>query len=131
MTLDRDYIDSQQSTSRRRPSNIKSGVASGAEKLGNGLFDAVSGVFLKPIEGAQQGGLEGFAKGMGQGLLGLAAKPAVGVLSFATDSADGMKHTITQKAKIGRQLCRYPDLDRWDDQAPLSESDFVSDLTFT
>ena len=43
-------------------------------------------VFLKPGEGAREGGVAGFFAGAAQGLLGAAVKPVVGVLDGANAS---------------------------------------------
>ena len=42
-------------------------------------MEGVTGVVSKPIRGAERGGFEGFAKGVGKGLLGLIIKPGIGV----------------------------------------------------
>ena len=53
-------------------------VLQGLQKFGNGVKDGVSGLFLKPLQYAQQGGALGFIRGIGIGLGGVIAKPAVG-----------------------------------------------------
>lgn len=55
-----------------------------------GVFDGVTGVFLKPIEGAKKEGVEGFFKGMGKGMVGLVTRPASGVIDFASGSFDAV-----------------------------------------
>lgn len=54
------------------------GMAQSGKGLFMGVYGGVTGVFLKPVEGARKGGALGFAKGMGQGLVGLVARPAAG-----------------------------------------------------
>lgn len=56
-----------------------------------GVYDGVTGVFTKPIEGARSEGVEGFFKGLGRGAVGLVARPTAGVVDFASGSLDAVK----------------------------------------
>ena len=49
--------------------------------IGEGLFDGVTGVFTKPIDGIKEDGIGGLFTGLGKGVLGLVAKPVTGVLT--------------------------------------------------
>ena len=42
--------------------------------LGKGIFDGVTGIVRKPVEGAMKDGVGGFAKGIAQGFVGIAVK---------------------------------------------------------
>lgn len=44
-----------------------------------GFADGISGVFTAPVKEARTGGIGGFFKGVGKGVVGLAVKPLVGV----------------------------------------------------
>ena len=48
----------------------KSGVRAHAKRgvlgLGKGIFDGVTGIVTKPMEGAMHGGVKGFGKGLAQ-----------------------------------------------------------------
>ena len=55
-----------------------------------GVFDGVTGVFTKPIDGAREDGVEGFFKGVGKGVVGLVTRPASGVIDFASGSFDAV-----------------------------------------
>lgn len=39
----------------------------------------MSGIFTAPVSGAKKGGMGGFFKGVGKGLVGAVVKPVVGV----------------------------------------------------
>ncbi|CAF4595936.1 unnamed protein product, partial [Rotaria sp. Silwood2] len=56
-----------------------------------GFVDGVTGVVTKPIRGAKHGGATGFFKGLGQGAVGLVARPTGGVVDFASTSLDLIK----------------------------------------
>jgi hypothetical protein len=102
VTLDRRYA---QKRDRRKSLRLKSdskvtlvgGVESGFMKLIQGFREGVTGVVRAPIRGAEKRGLEGFAKGLGKGLLGLLVKPIIGITDAATDVMIGVKSTVEYK----------------------------------
>jgi vacuolar protein sorting-associated protein 13A/C len=55
------------------------------------VFDGVTGIVRKPIEGAKKEGVEGFFKGVGKGLVGVVTRPTSGVIDFASSSFEGIK----------------------------------------
>ena len=67
-------------------------------------MEGVTGVVSKPIRGAERGGFEGFAKGVGKGLLGLIIKPGIGVTDLLTDTLTGVKGSIDGTAAEGTIL---------------------------
>ena len=73
---------------------LMDGIGSGSAKLLKGVYDGVSGVVRAPIRGAEKYGAEGFAKGVGKGLLGLVVKPVVGLSDAATDIMIGVKGSV-------------------------------------
>lgn len=98
LTLDRRYAQK-----RDRGINIRDqqgdfllldGLESGFVKLAQGFIEGVSGVVTAPIRGGQRRGFEGFAKGLGKGLLGLILKPMIGISDAATDVFVGVKSSV-------------------------------------
>ena len=67
-------------------------------------MEGVTGVVSKPIRGAERGGFEGFAKGVGKGLLGLIIKPGIGVTDLLTDTLTGVKGSIDGTAAEGMTI---------------------------
>ena len=99
LTLDRRYAqkrDRGKSLRRTSDSNVTlaGGVESGFIKLVQGFSDGVTGVVKAPMRGAEKRGIEGFAKGVGKGLLGLLVKPMIGISDAATDVMIGVKSTV-------------------------------------
>lgn len=82
------------------------GVESGVAKLVRGVLEGVTGVVRAPMRGAEKHGVEGFAKGIGKGLLGLLVKPMIGISDAATDVMLGVKSSM--EVKRGAQ--RYQQL---------------------
>jgi hypothetical protein len=70
---------------------IYHGLKGGLQDLGEG----VSGLFMKPFRGAKAGGVKGFFKGMGSGLLGLATAPLSAVLRVGTSVTSGIANSAT------------------------------------
>lgn len=103
LTLDRRYAQKRdRGKSLRRAgdqaTSLVSGVESGFIKLFQGFADGVTGVVKAPIRGAERRGIEGFAKGIGKGLLGLLVKPIIGISDAATDVMIGVKSTVDSNA---------------------------------
>jgi Vacuolar-sorting-associated 13 protein C-terminal/Autophagy-related protein C terminal domain len=97
LTLDRRYALKRDHGAHLRTQddiNVALGIGSGAQKLARGFLDGVSGVVKAPLRGAEKRGLEGFAKGVGKGLLGLLVKPIIGISDGFTDVMIGVKGTL-------------------------------------
>jgi vacuolar protein sorting-associated protein 13A/C len=85
VSLDKDYIHKKEINDiKHKPTGVLSGVGEGVKGFGTSLFSGVTGVITKPIEGASKGGVTGFFKGTGMGLLGLAIKPVTGVIDLVS-----------------------------------------------
>jgi len=82
LTLDRRYAikrDRGEVLRDKEDMNVASGLGSGAHRLVVGFVEGVTGVVRAPLRGAEKGGFEGFAKGIGKGILGLLVKPIIGI----------------------------------------------------
>ena len=54
------------------------------------------------ISGSRSGGVEGFFRGVGRGLLGLLTKPAGGVMDMVAMAMDGVSRAV----ELGEQITR-------------------------
>ncbi|CAG9136694.1 unnamed protein product [Plutella xylostella] len=88
LSLDKDYQRRRRDTINKPPANLQEGLARSGKGLVMGFYDGVTGVFTKPIEGAQEQGVEGFFKGLGKGAMGLVTRPTAGFVDFASGSLD-------------------------------------------
>mmetsp|Transcript_4469 Transcript_4469/g.14531 ORF Transcript_4469/g.14531 Transcript_4469/m.14531 type:complete len:1006 (+) Transcript_4469:2267-5284(+) len=77
-----------------RVTSFGEGLVDGGEALAKGVFRGISGLFTKPVEGAQKKGLEGFMMGMGKGIVGVAAQPVSGVLDLVAKTTEGASASI-------------------------------------
>lgn len=83
--------------------NVALGLGSGVQKLVKGFLDGVTGIVKAPIRGAEKNGLEGFAKGIGKGLLGLLVKPIIGISDGFGDVMIGVKGSVDSAGSQGTQ----------------------------
>jgi len=67
-----------------------------------GIFDGVTGVATKPIEGAREEGVGGFFKGVGKGVVGLVARPTGGIIDFASGTFDSVKRVTEVTEEVNR-----------------------------
>ena len=90
-TLDDSFKERRLEDQRNKPSNVVTGMASGALTIGKGIGSGIAGVFTMPVAGARSGGALGFIKGVGAGVVGVVTKPVVSVFDGATQGALGTK----------------------------------------
>ncbi len=107
LTLDRRYAQKRDRSKQLRLNagttvTLAGGVESGFVKLVQGFMEGVTGVVKAPIRGAEKRGIEGFAKGVGKGLLGLLVKPIIGISDAATDVMIGVKNSV-EHTGVGQQ----------------------------
>ena len=112
LTLDRRYAQRRDiaRSSQNEHLNFVEGVESGVAQLVRGVIEGVTGVVKAPIRGAERSGLEGFAKGIGKGLLGLLVKPMIGLSDAATDVMIGVRGSVDAGRQSGRGAHKMPQL---------------------
>jgi hypothetical protein len=104
LTLDRRYAQKRDRGNNRDQQGefmLLDGVESGFVKLAQGFVEGVTGVVKAPLRGAERRGFEGFAKGVGKGLLGLLVKPMIGISDAATDVMIGVKSSVGGEGQHG------------------------------
>ncbi|ORZ00047.1 hypothetical protein BCR41DRAFT_313859 [Lobosporangium transversale] len=95
-TMDKTFQERRRMGNQRNaPKHALSGLSQGASSLAQGLVSGVTGIVEQPLTGAQNGGVEGFFKGVGKGLVGAVTKPLVGVFDFTTNVTSGIRNTTT------------------------------------
>ena len=99
LTMDKDYQRRRQMQINRKPRNAGEGLAQGVRGLGAGLYDGVTGVIVRPVQGAREAGAGGFFKGVGQGLVGVVARPVGGLVDM-TSATIGAVKTLAQLLSI-------------------------------
>lgn len=103
LTFDKDYQKKRQNALNKRPATVREGFARSGKGLVMGVFDGVTGVVTKPVQGARAEGVQGFFKGLGKGAVGLVARPTAGVVDFASGTFDSVKR-ITELSDQEKKL---------------------------
>ena len=76
LTFDSEFQRKRREAIKKRgKQNFGESLARSSKGLAMGIFEGVTGVATKPIEGARQEGVGGFFKGVGKGVVGLVARP--------------------------------------------------------
>ena len=106
VTMDEEWQKERRRRMRQRPKHIGEGLTMAAAHFGRGIFDGLTGVFTKPLEGAKKGGAIGFLKGLGKGIAGIITKPLAGTFDMITATTDAVRTSLTDDNM--RQRCRPP-----------------------
>ncbi|GMF20240.1 unnamed protein product [Phytophthora lilii] len=111
LSLDRKYLAERRAQGPRKQvaTHIGTGLIHGTKQLGKGIFAGVTGVITAPAQGAIHGGLPGFIEGVGRGIIGVAVKPAAGVLDLAATTAAGITATtsaLDRRTGLGKEVYR-------------------------
>ncbi|KAE9016667.1 hypothetical protein PF004_g7155 [Phytophthora fragariae] len=111
LSLDRKYLAERRAQGPRKQvaTHIGTGLIHGTKQLGKGIFAGVTGVITAPTQGALHGGFPGFIEGVGKGLIGVAVKPAAGVLDLAATTAAGITATtsaLDRRTGLGKEVYR-------------------------
>ena len=102
LTFDEDYQKHRRQTLLRRPTDLGENLAQGGKGLFMGVIDGVSGIVLRPIEGAQREGVGGFFTGAMKGVVGLVTRPTAALADFASGSLDAMKKATDVNEELSR-----------------------------
>jgi vacuolar protein sorting-associated protein 13A/C len=85
LTFDQEFQDQRRmSKARNRPKHALYGVTAGGSAFAESLASGIGGLARHPFEGAEKEGVQGFFKGVGKGIVGLATKPALGAFDLAS-----------------------------------------------
>jgi len=87
-----------------KPKGLFSGALSGFKKGFGELAQGVTGIVTKPIEQSQKGGVGGFFKGLGSGLVGAVLAPVNTVLTVGNEVTSGISNSelISNKKSLRR-----------------------------
>jgi hypothetical protein len=116
LTLDTEFQRNRTYRKYNQQANtISEGLYVGTQELGRNIVEGVTGIVVSPYRGWESGGGVGLATGMARGILGVALKPAVGVLDLASRATEGIRNTAMQHNTTnhnfelgGIRRCRIP-----------------------
>ena len=92
LSLDKDYIHKKEIKDiRQKPTGVGDGLKKGFMGLGSSVWGGITGIVMKPVQGAQQDGASGFVKGVGVGIAGAVVKPVSGVVDLVSKTNEGIE----------------------------------------
>ncbi|WBW73191.1 intermembrane lipid transfer protein, chorein family Vps1302 [Schizosaccharomyces osmophilus] len=108
MTMDPKYkMSRRRFRSRNRPKKAAFGITVGA----NSFYDSMSSGFeglRRPFTDRKSDSPGKFLKGFGKGVLGLATKPAIGLLDMTTNVSEGIRNSTDVRANPEIDKARIP-----------------------
>ena len=91
------------------PENVILGIYDGLKGGAKEIYTGITGIFKNPYENAKTGGVKGFFKGVGTGLVGAVVSPISAVLRVGNSVVVGMKNTLNMlNTKIKSERFRHP-----------------------
>ncbi|CAM9140186.1 unnamed protein product [Hapterophycus canaliculatus] len=95
LTFDDDYQlkrDKEKNKAIAKQGGVGQGFVKGGKDIATGFTSGASGLFKAPVSGAKKGGMGGFFKGLGKGVVGAVVKPVVGVTDSVMSVAQGISN---------------------------------------
>ncbi|CAN7986722.1 unnamed protein product [Ixodes hexagonus] len=85
-------------------------MVTGLKRLGSGVLGGVTSIARQSYQGATTEGVQGLITGLGKGLIGTVAMPAVGILDFVSEAASAVRDTSKPPSHVHPKRCRAPRL---------------------
>jgi hypothetical protein len=92
LTMDAKFQQRRNKERLKTAQSVSEGLKVGGKEFGRDIFDGVTGIVMEPYRGWKEDGGVGLGKGLAKGLLGVAFKPAVGVLDLTSRAAEGVRN---------------------------------------
>ncbi len=113
LSFDPKYIENRERERKQQAQGVGEGLAYGVWDFGKGLFDGVTGLVTRPVQGGQEEGAKGFFKGVGQALSGVVVKPIAGTFGMVSRITEGVKNSANRATVVQRvRLPRFIGADR-------------------
>ena len=95
LSMDEKYLRQRNLARKNKPQHVFDGLGKGVQSLGRGIYSGVTGVITQPFKEIQKQGAKGIFKGLFKGVGGLITKPIGGMMDATSQTAEGLKKTIT------------------------------------
>lgn len=92
LTMDTKFQQRRNKERLKTAQSVSEGLKVGGMEFGRDILDGVTGIVMEPYRGWKEDGGVGLGKGIAKGLLGVAFKPAVGVLDLTSRAAEGVRN---------------------------------------
>lgn len=109
LSFDDSFIEKRRKFKLKKPHNVIEGIDQGFRSIYSGLEEGVTGLVVKPFQGARKEGFPGLVKGTITGLSGLILKPMTGICDATSKTAEGLKNTTVHfDDKPNEERIRFP-----------------------
>lgn len=138
LTLDSEFQRHRSLRRYNKATSVSEGLYVGTQELGKNIVEGFTGIVVSPYRGYETGGMSGFGMGIAKGLLGVALKPAVGVLDLASRATEGLKNSalniidpddlrdgVVHRKRIPRPFGRNRQLTVYDERSAAAQ--YVAD----
>lgn len=95
LSMDKEYLNKRNITRAKKPQNLIDGMGKGVISIGKGFFSGITGIVSQPIHEVKKSGATGIFIGVFKGLSGLITKPLGGVMDATSQTAEGLKKSVT------------------------------------
>ena len=93
----------------REPEHVLDGLYIGIKEGAKDIGKGIAGIFYKPYQGAKSGGVKGFFKGLGSGVLGAVVSPFTALFRVTNNLFVGLRNTVNLlNPKLKTDRFRYP-----------------------
>eukprot|EP01059_Diplonema_ambulator_P035086 TRINITY_DN8153_c0_g1_i8.p1 TRINITY_DN8153_c0_g1~~TRINITY_DN8153_c0_g1_i8.p1 ORF type:complete len:3703 (+),score=1207.62 TRINITY_DN8153_c0_g1_i8:649-11109(+) len=106
LSMDEEYIKERRKRQRQKAVTVTQGLEQGGMALGRGVFDGITGLVMKPIEGVRNhegNKVVGLSLGIGRGIIGVPVKVVGGVLDAVGKAAEGAKGQVSGAETVLRR----------------------------
>ncbi|XP_017773930.1 PREDICTED: vacuolar protein sorting-associated protein 13D isoform X2 [Nicrophorus vespilloides] len=108
VAMDDEHEEIRQKIRHVIPGSSKDHLVAGIKGLGFGFLGGATGIFKQVYQGAANEGLPGMFSGFGKGIVGAVAKPVVGVLDLASETARAVRDSSRTSSKMMPKRSRPP-----------------------
>ena len=106
LTFDEEFQASRQERDQAvAEGGFKNGVYYGAQAFGSSIASGIKGLAYAPVKGAREGGVSGFVKGVGKGIVGVPTKIVSGALEGVSHVAEGAANSAINQRE-GKETVR-------------------------
>lgn len=102
LTFDAQYQLRRQLVQQQHAIHFGHGLRLGLQVLTDGVLSGLTGVVGRPLRGAMDDGVVGFALGIGAGIFGLVTKPISGIAGGLAVITEGLARDAKRVALVGR-----------------------------
>eukprot|EP01155_Anaeramoeba_flamelloides_P026744 Anaeramoba_flamelloidesa81_46.p1 GENE.a81_46~~a81_46.p1 ORF type:complete len:775 (-),score=164.80 a81_46:343-2505(-) len=109
LSFDHDFQNQRtKSSHQQKPKHVGDGLVQGTSKFTKDVWLGISGIVTQPMKGYKKRGKSGIVSGFGKGVIGVVAKPIVGITELISNVSDGITSSSTKYQPKSKGRTRLP-----------------------